>query len=173
MFSIGREWTGYPQIDMALAQWNYWCTYMNDGPEDLPKPMLFHTQQETLREAFLFSLYSFGLRAPVVVRLLMMPLILVFTVMRVFANATCRAPIWPETIERISNISADDPHAEPRPGTPVGWGDTILAQQRGEYPDNPQAQVKNWNGEMDEQKNAAAWIENPAAPTRRTSQGKR
>ncbi|WP_186211000.1 DUF6708 domain-containing protein [Burkholderia gladioli] len=173
VFSIGREWTGYPQIDMALAQWNYWCTYMNDGPEDLPKPMLFHTQQETLREAFLFSLYSFGLRAPVVVRLLMMPLILVFTVMRVFANATCRAPIWPETIERISNISADDPHAEPRPGTPVGWGDTILAQQRGEYPDNPQAQVKNWNGEMDEQKNATAWIENPAAATRRTSQGKR
>ncbi|WP_186183171.1 DUF6708 domain-containing protein [Burkholderia gladioli] len=173
VFSIGREWTGYPQIDMALAQWNYWCTYMNDGPEDLPKPMLFHTQQETLREAFLFSLYSFGLRAPVFVRLLMMPLILVFTVMRVFANATCRAPIWPETIERISNISVDDPHAEPRPGTPVGWGDTILAQQRGEYPDNPQAQVKNWNGEMDEQKNAAAWIENPAAATRRTSQGKR
>ncbi|WP_126240789.1 DUF6708 domain-containing protein [Burkholderia gladioli] len=172
VFSIGREWTGYGQIGMALAQWNYWCAYMNDGPGDLPKPMLFHTQQETLREAFLFSLYSFGLRAPAIVRLLMMPLILVFTVMRVLANATCRDPIWPESIERISQIAPDDPYAEPRPGTPVGWGDTILAQQRGEYPDNPQAPVKDWKGEMDEQKNAAAWLENPAAAARRTARGR-
>lgn len=172
VFSIGREWTGNPQIDMALAQWNYWCAYMNDGPGDLPKPMLFHTQQETLREAFLFSLYSFGMRAPVIVRLLMMPHILVFTVMRVLANATCRDPIWPESIERISQIAPDDPYAEPRPGTPVGWGDTILAQQRGEYPDNPQASVKDWKGEMDEQKNAAAWLENPAAAIRRTARGR-
>ncbi|WP_186036328.1 DUF6708 domain-containing protein [Burkholderia gladioli] len=172
VFSIGREWTGYGQIGMALAQWNYWCAYMNDGPGDLPKPMLFHTQQETLREAFLFSLYSFGMRAPVIVRLLMMPHILVFTVMRVLANATCRDPIWPESIERISQIAPDDPYAEPRPGTPVGWGDTILAQQRGEYPDNPQAPVKDWKGEMDEQKNAAAWLENPAAAARRTARGR-
>ncbi|WP_047838792.1 DUF6708 domain-containing protein [Burkholderia gladioli] len=172
VFSIGREWTGYGQIGMALAQWNYWCAYMNDGPGDLPKPMLFHTQQETLREAFLFSLYSFGLRAPAIVRLLMMPHILVFTVMRVLANATCRDPIWPESIERISQIAPDDPYAEPRPGTPVGWGDTILAQQRGEYPDNPQAPVKDWKGEMDEQKNAAAWLENPAAAARRTARGR-
>lgn len=94
VFSIGREWTGKRQVEMALAQWNCWCMYMNGGPNGLPKPMLFHTQRETPRESFLFSLYGFGMRAPVFVRLLMMPLTLVFTVMRIVANATCRDPVW-------------------------------------------------------------------------------
>ena len=161
VFSIGREWTGKLQVEMALAQWNYWCVYMNDGPKDLPKPMLFHTQRETPRESFLFSMYSFGMRAPVAARLLMMPLILVFTVMRILANATCRDPVWPDAIERISAVGSADPYAEPRPGTPVGWGDTVLAQQRGEYPNDPKARVEGWSGEPDGRKYALGWLENP------------
>lgn len=148
---------------MALAQWNYWCVYMNDGPNGLPKPMLFHTQSETPRESFLFSLYSFGMRASVFIRLLMMPLILVFTCMRIVANATCRNPIWPTAIEQISAIAPDDLYAEPRFGTPVGWGDTVLAQQRGEYPNDPKARVEDWAGEPDGGIYAAAWLENPDA----------
>ncbi|MCR4468227.1 DUF6708 domain-containing protein [Burkholderia sp. SCN-KJ] len=163
VFSIGREWTGKRQVEMALAQWNYWCAYMNDGPNGLPKPMLFHTRHETPRESFLFSLYSFGMRAPVFIRLLMMPLILVFTVMRILANATCRDPVWPAAIEQISAIAPDDLYAEPRSGTPVGWGGTVLAQQRGEYPDDPKARVEDWAGEPDGGTYAAAWLENPDA----------
>ncbi|HDR9185155.1 TPA: hypothetical protein QDB06_005795 [Burkholderia vietnamiensis] len=163
VFSIGREWTGKRQVEMALAQWNYWCAYMNDGPNGLPKPMLFHTQRETPRESFLFSLYSFGMRAPVFIRMLMMPLILVFTVMRILANATCRDPVWPAAIEQISAIAPDDLYAEPRSGTPVGWGDTVLAQQRGEYPNDPKARVEDWGGEPDGRMYAAAWLENPGA----------
>ncbi|NIF90635.1 DUF6708 domain-containing protein [Burkholderia sp. Cy-637] len=161
VFSIGREWTGNRQVEMALAQWNYWRMYMSDGPDGLPKPMLFHTQHETLRESFLFSLYSFGMRAPVVIRLLMMPLILVFTVMRAFANATCRNPVWPAEIEKISAVASDDLYAEPRADTPVGWGDTILAQQRGEYPNDPKTKAEGWVGESDGRTNAATWLENP------------
>ena len=165
VFSIGREWTGKRQVEMALAQWNYWCAYMNDGPNGLPKPMLFHTQHETPRESFLFSLYSFGMRAPVFIRLLMMPLILVFTVMRILANATCREPVWPAAIEQISAIAPDDLYAEPHSGTPVGWGDTVLAQQRGEYPNDPKARVEDWAGEPVGRVYAAAWLENPGANT--------
>jgi hypothetical protein len=170
VFSIGREWTGRLQVEMALAQWNYWCAYMNDGPNGLPKPMLFHTQHETLRESFLFSMYSFGMRAPVTVRLLMMPLISVFTAMRIFANTTCRDPIWPDAIERISTIASDDPYAEPRPGTPVGWGDTVLAQQRGEYPNDPKSRAQDWSGESDGRLNAATWLDNPAVDTGQVTQ---
>ena len=166
VFSIGREWTGRAQVEMALAQWNYWCAYMNDGPSALPNPMLFHTQQETPRESFLFSMYSFGMRAPVFVRLLMMPLILVFTVMRIAANATCRDPVWPEAIEKISAIANDDPYAEPKDGTPVGWGETILAQQRGEYPNDPKARADGWTGDPDGRSYAAVWLENPEDATR-------
>ncbi len=163
VFSIGREWSGKIQVKMALAQWNYWCKYMDTGPNGLPKPMLFHTQHETPREAFLFSLYSFGMRAPVFIRLLMMPMILIFTALRMLANATCRDPIWPESIRDISVVASDDPYAEPRVGTPVGWGDTVLAQQRGEYPDNPRAQVENWTSRADGMAYAEAWLDNPTA----------
>jgi len=163
VFSIGREWSGKIQVKMALAQWNYWCKYMDSGPNGLPKPMLFHTQHETPREAFLFSLYSFGMRAPVFIRLLMMPMILIFTALRMLANATCRDPIWPASIRDISVVASDDPYAEPRVGTPVGWGDTVLAQQRGEYPDNPKAQVENWPSRADGMAYAEAWLDNPTA----------
>ncbi|MBR8186240.1 hypothetical protein KDW54_28015 [Burkholderia ambifaria] len=163
VFSIGREWSGKIQAKMALAQWNYWCKYMDSGPNGLPKPMLFHTQHETPREAFLFSLYSFGMRAPVFIRLLMMPMILIFTALRMLANATCRDPIWPESIRDISLVASGDPYTEPRVGTPVGWGDTVLAQQRGEYPDKSRAQVENWTSRADGMAYAEAWLDNPTA----------
>lgn len=136
---------------------------MNNGPEGLPKPMLFHTEHETLRESFLFSLYGLGLSAPVAWRIVTMPFTLVFTVMRRFANATCRDPVWPASIEKISIVPANDPYAEPRPDTPVGWAETILAQQRGEYPDDPKARVKHWTGEPDGRLHAAAWLANPSS----------
>jgi hypothetical protein len=167
VFSIGREWKGESEIRLALAQWNYWCKYMNDGPSDLPKPMLFHTQHETPRESFLFSLYSFGMSAPVFMRLLAMPAVLVFTLMRMLANATCRDPIWPEAIVNISSIQSHDPYAEPRAGTPVGWAQTILAQQRGEYPEDSNARVEGWTGEPDGRQHAAAWLERLTARTTR------
>jgi hypothetical protein len=88
----------------------------------------------------------------------MMPFILVFTVMRIVANATCRDPVWPEAIEEISQIAPDDAYAEPRPGTPVGWAETVLAQQRGEYPDDPKGKVSNWHGEPDGVANTRLWL---------------
>ena len=163
VFSIGREWVGAVEVELALAQWNYWCKYMNDGPNGLPKPMLFHTENETPRESFLFSLYGVGMRAPVLWRMIMMPLILIFTAMRILSNATCRAPIWPESIEKISKIDPNDPYAEPRSSTPVGWGDTVLAQQRGEYPNDPKGRTEGWSGEPDGRLHAAAWLKDPSA----------
>ncbi|WP_423392690.1 DUF6708 domain-containing protein [Burkholderia sp. LMG 21824] len=161
VFSIGREWTS-SQTRLALAQWNYWCMYMNNGPHGLPKPMLFHTQHETPRESFLFALYNFGMNVPLFMRLIAMPAVLTFTVMRIIANVTCRAPVWPDTITRLSAIAPDDPYAQPRAGTPVGWGETVLAQQRGDYPDDDNARVPNWAREPDGLKYAAAWLKDPA-----------
>ncbi|NRO97050.1 hypothetical protein GWC77_14080 [Paraburkholderia sp. NMBU_R16] len=161
VFSIGREWVGAVEVELALAQWNYWCKYMNDGPNNLPKPLLFHTQNETPRESFLFSLYGVGMRAPVLWRVIMMPFILVFTAMRIFANATCRAPVWPEAVEKISTLAPQDPYAEPRPGTPVGWAETVLAQRRGDYPNDPKGTIDGWSGEPDGRLHAAAWLTSP------------
>jgi hypothetical protein len=166
VFSIGREWMPEAEVELALAQWNYWCQYMNDGPNGLPKPMLFHTEDETPRESFLFSLYGVGMDAPAIWRIIMMPFILVFTVMRILVNVTCRDPVWPEAIHQVSAVAPGDPYAEPRAGTPVGWGETVLARRRGEYPINPKARVEGWTGEQDGERHAAVWLENPGIESR-------
>ena len=159
-FSIGREWDS-SQIRLVLAQWNYWCKYMNNGPSGLPKPMLFLPRKETPRESFLFSLYNFGMSAPVSMRLLAMPAVLIFTLMRMLANATCRNPVWPEAVWKISPVAENDPYAEPRAGTPVGWAETVTAQRRGEYPDDDHAAAEGWTGESDGEAHAAAWLDSP------------
>ncbi len=161
-FSIGREWDS-SEVRLALAQWNYWCKYMNDGPSTLPKPMLFLTRNETPRESFLFSLYDFGMNAPLSMRLLAMPAVLIFTLMRMLANVTCRNPVWPEAVEKMSRVATNDPYLEPRAGTPVGWAETVMAQKRGEYPDDEHARVEGWTGEPDGEVHAAAWLNNPIA----------
>ena len=162
-FSIGREWMPESEVEMLLAQWNYWCKYMNEGPRDLPKPMLFHTENETPRESFLYALYGTAPNVPALFRIVIMPFILVFALMRIVANATCRNPVWPDAIEQISQISPADAYAEPRSGTPVGWAETVLAQRRGEYPDDPCAKVANWAGETSGKANALQWLKRTSA----------
>jgi hypothetical protein len=82
--------------------------------------------------------------------------------MRILANAICRAPIWSESIEKNSKIDQTDPYAEPRCGTSVGWGGSILAGQRGEYPNDPKARTEGWRGELDSRLHAAAWLKDPS-----------
>jgi hypothetical protein len=79
--------------------------------------------------------------------------------------------VWPDAIEDISRIDPDDAYAEPRGSTPVGWGETVLAQQRGEYPNDPKARVEGWLGEPDGRKYAAAWLEKPDMKMARSAAG--
>jgi hypothetical protein len=53
----------------------------------------------------------------------------------------------------------------------VGWGETVLAQQRGEYPNDPKARVEGWLGEPDGRKYAAAWLEKPDMKMARSAAG--
>jgi len=57
--------------------------------------------------------------------------------------------------------------SEPGPGTPVGWGDTVLAQQRGEYPNDPKARINDWTGDPDGRMHAAAWLDSRTTYTAR------
>nr|WP_315258883.1 DUF6708 domain-containing protein [uncultured Duganella sp.] len=51
-FALGREWDGLDGMNDLLCQWNYWCWYMNQGPADLPKPLLFLTERENFLVVF-------------------------------------------------------------------------------------------------------------------------
>ncbi|HZG20312.1 MAG TPA: DUF6708 domain-containing protein [Herbaspirillum sp.] len=156
-FSIGRKWVSKENIQDLLAQWNYWCSYMNHGPAELPKPPLFFKEHENALESFLFCLYDIGTRAPVAYRIALMPHILIMTGYRLMALWTCRDPVWPQAVKDVSLIEPDDPYDEPRGNTPIGWGDTVLATQRGDYPDDPKMEIKDWKGEADPALNALLW----------------
>jgi hypothetical protein len=158
-FSIGREWEGKANLEGLLSQWNYWCWYMNHGPADLPKPPLYFSEHENIRESFLFCMYSFGFRASATSRIIMMPAILLMTSFRLLALWTCREAIWPKSIEQVSTIATDDAYNQPRGDTPVGWAETTLAQERHDYPYNPKREMDHWRGEKDGAANAWLWAE--------------
>jgi hypothetical protein len=161
-FALGRLWTGKENIKGLLAQWNYWSSYMNHGPIDLPPPPLYFKEKEDLRESFLFCLYDFGFQASFLFRCIVLPYALLLTAVRVLALLTCREPVWPDWVERDCQVDADDPYAQPRDGTPVGWAETAIARDNGTYPFDPQKQMPNWHGEPDPVKNALLWLsDNP------------
>ena len=157
-FSIGREWEGERNVRTLLAQWNYWCKYMNDGPQDLPKPMLFLPTREKLSDTFFFAMYTFGMLASGTARVITMPFTLVFMLLRLLSLATCRHPVWPDSLADVNRVGPDDAFTEPSGRTPVGWAQTIRAQLRGEYPDSPRGTVANWNGSKDGVANAELWV---------------
>ena len=157
-FSVGREWEGDRNVRTLLAQWNYWCKYMNEGPQELPKPMLFLPTRETISDTFFFAMYTFGMVSGGATRLITMPFSLLFMVLRALSLATCRYPVWPDSLNEINRVKSDDPYAEPSGATPVGWAATIRAQLRGEYPDSPRGNVPNWNGSKDGVENAEKWV---------------
>jgi len=158
-FAIGRKWEGQECLESLLSQWNYWCWYMNHGPADLPKPLLFFKEKEDTLESFLFCMYDFGMRASAAYRIVIMPLILMMTTLRLLALWTCRDPVWPEAVVKASVIDPDDPFDEPRGNTPVGWAETAHALDRHEYPDGAKCAMKDWRGEKDPTMNALLWAE--------------
>ena len=146
-------------MEDLLSQWNYWCWYMNLGPADLPKPLLFFKESESMLESFLFCMYEFGMRATAAYRISMMPFILLMTSHRLMALWTCRDPVWPEAVINSSVIDPEDPFDEPRGNTPVGWAETAHALDRHEYPEGAKCEMKDWCGEKDPAMNALLWAE--------------
>jgi len=155
-FAIGKDWLGDFGLEYLLAQWNYYCAYMNDGPENLPSPMLYLSETEDIRESFLHCVYEFDHSAGIVSRIVFIPIFLVLTIFRVLSLATCRAPIWPAALDHLFLSNASDVHAQPSGNTPIGWAETVLSKHRNEYPHFPRKEIKEWSGPA-EVENAKLW----------------
>jgi hypothetical protein len=156
-FGIGREWDGLDGMNDLLCQWNYWCWYMNHGPAELPKPLLFLTERENLFESFLYCMYEVGFGLSASLRIAFMPFFIWLTFLRVSSLATCRAPIWPPEIKALCHVPADDPYQQPVGDMPVGWAATSQAHKTQTYPSDPRSKTPNWHGEEDSFKNAELW----------------
>lgn len=158
--AIGRRWEYY-ELANLLAQWNYWCKYMNDGTDGLPPPMLYLAENESLIETFFICMYTFGLAAPAVVRLIGIPFMLPSLICKRLSLATCRQPQWPADIEQANAVFLSKVD-EPKGTTPIGWKATIKARHRGAWPDNPHLAVADWMG-ADAETNAKFWAEKTAS----------
>ena len=156
-FGIGREWQELDGMNDLLCQWNYWCWYMNHGPAELPPPLLFLTEREGLFESFLYCMYEVGFGVSAKLRIALLPYFAWLTIHRVLALWTCRAPIWPPHVAKVSHIDKDDPYQQPVGDTPVGWAKTSQALKANSYPSDPRRKMPDWRGEEDGFKNAKRW----------------
>lgn len=172
--TIGRDWEGIEGLEELLAQWNYWCWFMNRGPAELPKPGLFLSEEESMHESFLYCTYQLGFRASPAFRIIFLPVILLLASHRIMSLWTCSSPRWPSAVLDECEVDPDDPFDEPKGPTPVGWHATNLAIARGAYPELQSKAIEDWKGELDSRKNALLWAEgqlssraaNAAAPER-------
>jgi hypothetical protein len=155
-FAMGRRWE-FDELEELLAQWNYWCAYMNSGPSRLPAPMLYLAEDEDVTESFFICMYSFGFSVPAFMKLLGMPFIVLAFICRRLTLATCRHPQWPPEIDKPDELLAAE-FNEPARGTPVGWKATIEARHRGDWPSNPYIEVIGWSG-LNARKNAQYWAD--------------
>ena len=163
-FAIGRVWHGDSTLPGLLSQWNYWCEYMNHGPERLPKPALFMSEKETVSESFLFCMYALCGDDGIVARILLMPLILLLAAVRSLSMWTCRDPVWPKAVDAVSVIAPDDRFDQPSGDTPVGWGQTAVAREGGAWPREEMRKEEQWHGMQDVMQNGLLWAE-ASAPT--------
>lgn len=156
-FALGREWQNTDGMRDLLAQWNYWCEYMNHGPENLPKPLLYLSEHESLSESFLYCLYEIGFGISGAFRTILSPFVLVLTSHRLMSMWTCRHPVWPDEVLNVSRVAHADPHDQPSGNTPVGWRATVRARREGRYPRTPSGKADAWIGDLDPMANARRW----------------
>lgn len=157
-FAIGREWNDLDGMNDLLCQWNYWCWYMNNGPEILPKPLLFLTENEGIYESFLYCMYECGFSLHPTLRIIMLPYFSCVALVRIAAMWTCRPPIWPSEIKKLSKVKDDDPYNQPTGNMPIGWAETVKAHVDKTYPADPRCRIPGWTGEPDGAKNAELWM---------------
>ncbi|NRR31232.1 hypothetical protein HSX11_13670 [Oxalobacteraceae bacterium] len=156
-FAMGKDWQGTSGLRDLLAQWNYWCLYMNKGPSKLPKPMLYLAEREDIIETFFYCLYEIGFNLPGLIRIILIPFILVLTALRLISLLTCSTPKWASEVLEVSQISENDQFHQPSGATPIGWAATVRAHREGSYPEGSMCITENWTGEQDPLKNAMLW----------------
>lgn len=156
-FAIGREWQGTDGMRELLAQWNYWCFFMNEGPQRLPQPLLYLSEREGLSDSFLCCLYEMGFNLPKIFRIILTPFALLLSSHRVISLWTCRQPIWADSVLKDCYVDPADVHDQPKGETPIGWAETVRARREGIYPRFSTCEAIGWSGVTDPYKNAKRW----------------
>lgn len=156
---IGRDWITQNGLESLLAQWNYWCWYMNRGPENLPKPRLFLPEVESIYESFLCCSVGQSFRESPIFWIISFPYIFLMASLRIVSLSTCSSPRWPSWIAKRSMSFQSDKFDEPRSPTPIGWRATDAEIAKKIYPEMQSMKIDDWKGDPVETRNAYVWAE--------------
>ena len=118
---------GYSSTSIGNCQrhWEFVRRYMQHGPQAVMHAEGFTyclpiaDKKETPYQAWIELLSTMG--TSTVLRIAMTPFLVVFFIGRMFANATCKVPLWPADVEAACLIDANDPYVRDSRSNPEGY----------------------------------------------------
>jgi hypothetical protein len=120
----------YQEVDGEIPQqWNFWCKYMNEDLDTLPKVKMYVEQEQNLLQIIKEGYYRHGAGLG---EILMLPFSTLGALGQYLASLTCVEPIWPPEIEEKCKIEGGDRHMHPRADEEAGWTAAIRRVARSE-----------------------------------------
>ena len=107
-FALGA-YSGHP--DDVVSLWEFFRRYMEEGPEAALEniPEVICLPLDRGREPLSAGMAVIRSKVEGPLLFLVYPLLLLQACCRWLANRTCKVPVWPEEIEKVCVIAADDP----------------------------------------------------------------
>ncbi len=104
----------YSDRDTVRAHWEFIRRYMEDGPEEASRQVLFCMPVDGRRETAKGGMHRVFVNfngAPRPFLLMLSPILLLVSLFRIFAMRTSKIPQWPDHVEAACAVDPGDPYA--------------------------------------------------------------
>ncbi|GGC17966.1 DUF6708 domain-containing protein [Pseudoduganella buxea] len=104
----------YSDRDTVRAHWEFIRRYMEDGPEEASRQILFCMPVDGRRETAKGGMHRVFVNfngAPWPFLLMLSPILLLVSLFRILAMRTSKIPQWPDHVEAACAVEAGDPYA--------------------------------------------------------------
>ena len=111
-FAFMLHGTGDADRDLLVHYWEFVRRYMEDGPNSVAKHVKYCLPIVDKKESFAFALQRAHFEVGALSILIQIPFLLMYLAIypgRWLAMRTCKIPVWPDEIERVCPIDANDP----------------------------------------------------------------
>ncbi len=112
-FAFMLHGTGDADRDLLVHYWEFVRRYMEDGPNSVAKHVKYCLPIVDKKESFAFALQRAHFEVGALSILIQIPFLLMYLAIypgRWLAMRTCKIPVWPDEIERVCPIDANDPY---------------------------------------------------------------
>lgn len=112
-FAFMLNGTGEMDRDLLVHYWEFVRRYMEEGPSSIAEYVKHCLPIADKKEGFIFAFQRMHFDVGSVSILLQIPVLLIYLAIypgRWLAMHTCKIPVWPDEIERVCPIEANDPY---------------------------------------------------------------